>query len=205
MSSWIHKIFIVRYVENGSDGVIVKPWGKPYHMRVIRCSQTLISMDCGNNFPGTDVRLCINSIVQLYWGKSLMTHKARWHMSLETRTFVRIEAIVTQLIFDHALRMRAPYDTKYIKGNHKFGVLPNLDNLITTDLNNLSEARLIFIIAISAPLTVILSTWFLHSLLGWRSDKFIFMSVYIINIVLVRTLASASWFLWRVYQFIWLP
>ncbi|GJJ15091.1 hypothetical protein Clacol_009366 [Clathrus columnatus] len=98
---------------------------------------------------------------------------------------VRAEAIVTQLVFDHALEIRVKEedDPKQDKGkakdlegskpkakdNRKSNLVGKINNLITTDLLNITNGRHFVMVALSAPIQFGLSMWFLYKLLGWSA------------------------------------
>ena len=91
---------------------------------------------------------------------------------------VQMQAIMTQLIFEHALRIRVkntpaapgkagmPSAGKKKKAN---GSLEGrLNNLISSDLNAVTSARDFTLWFVYGPLQVILCFVFLYAILGWR-------------------------------------
>ncbi|PPQ81860.1 hypothetical protein CVT25_013460 [Psilocybe cyanescens] len=99
---------------------------------------------------------------------------------LQTRLVTQIEAILTQLVCEHALRIRmksdAPKSTQ--EGSLVLGDAPRaqganllgkINSLITTDLANIREARDFMSLAIYIPLHVSLAIWFLYVVLGWSA------------------------------------
>ncbi|KAG8215620.1 hypothetical protein J3R82DRAFT_7488 [Butyriboletus roseoflavus] len=108
------------------------------------------------------------------------------------RTMVRVEAILSQLIFEHALRIRVKTETSDAKlpapqGSSESGgsgqaskdspsnakspaknLIGKLNNLVTSDLATATEGR-DFLILVFAPLQLIAVTWFLYTLLDWSA------------------------------------
>lgn len=103
---------------------------------------------------------------------------------------VQVEAFITSLVFDHALKVRMKAETSKAEPTSKSsGKQSNLHgrihNLVTSDLNNIVNGRKIMLtskslhsfnsrssidiyLVVSAPVEIGLSGWFLWSLLGWR-------------------------------------
>ena len=103
-----------------------------------------------------------------------------------------MQAILTQLIFNHALRLREKADgvqpgSSTSSKNQGSNALGKLYNLATSDVTHLIEGREFLQVglwcplklwlhtahfypfaALSAPLQVILNMVFLYSILGWR-------------------------------------
>ena len=80
--------------------------------------------------------------------------------------------MLTQLIFEHALRMRVksepassgPEDKKGSSGD----LTGKLSNLVTSDLQNVVNGRDFLAVFIFTPTTVAISLYFLYGILGWR-------------------------------------
>ncbi|KZV67494.1 P-loop containing nucleoside triphosphate hydrolase protein [Peniophora sp. CONT] len=87
-----------------------------------------------------------------------------------TATLVRAEAMLTQLIFEHALRMRVKSEptsaTEDKKGDDLSG---KLNNLVTSDLQNIVNGRDFLVVCIFTPTTVAISLYFLYGILGWSA------------------------------------
>lgn len=89
-----------------------------------------------------------------------------------------MQAIVTQLIFDHALRIRvknapgvekgADGQTKKQKKANSSSLEGRLNNLIGSDLNAVVGGRDIVVYLVYGPMQVILCFSFLFTILGWR-------------------------------------
>lgn len=92
---------------------------------------------------------------------------------------VQASALVMQLVFEHALRIRvkaetADKDATSKTSSDKAGanLLGKINNLLTVDQNNIGEARNVLFIVILVPIQVIGSIVFLYQVLGWRFVSF---------------------------------
>ncbi|EGO28521.1 hypothetical protein SERLADRAFT_354415 [Serpula lacrymans var. lacrymans S7.9] len=190
---------LLSYLESGGEGAVVRPW----------------------------VWICL-----LFLGPLVTSLAMDWYLYISTQTLVRTEGILTQLIFEHALRIRmkaeTPSDIKQTmeanevltpdtvesstnegesvdgddtsqtsstiaesssqKGKQKTEDVQNengqeahnptskadnlvgkINNLVTSDLNNITNGRDWLYIVINIPLGVSLCIWLLYSILGWSS------------------------------------
>lgn len=127
------------------------------------------------------------------------------------KALVRMEALIRQLVFEHGFRMRVVKAAEETKdavngtpemnsnskqegpGNLKDGdnLIGKINNLVTTDLDNIVEARdflllgnthfhlwiyfefLSFYLVLLAPLEILISLVFLYQVLGWRYVLFL--------------------------------
>ena len=92
----------------------------------------------------------------------------------QTRTTIRAEAIITQLIYEHALRLRTSTGSTK-KSTSEDDAQPDTDSflgrlntLVTTDLQNIINGRDFILILVYIPLNVVVGIAFLYSILGWR-------------------------------------
>ncbi|RPD81341.1 multidrug resistance-associated ABC transporter [Lentinus tigrinus ALCF2SS1-7] len=182
-------------------------------------------------------------IVWLFLGPVVGSIAIQYYVFHTTRMLVRTEGIITQLVFDHALRIRmkaetlespaasrattaahtpdnasiaepedgashdspsgsnasedetvrastistastaatkkgkepavkkseAPKDAPAEPSTGSGNLIGKINNLVTTDLNNLVDGRDFLFIALYAPLQVVLSIIFLYSILGWSA------------------------------------
>ncbi|KZV63837.1 P-loop containing nucleoside triphosphate hydrolase protein [Peniophora sp. CONT] len=120
----------------------------------------------------------------------------QYYTFITTATAVRAEAILTQLIFEHALRLRVKSETASAPDS---SVAPNPDgeatteqnvgseakgqsgkqkddnfvgrinNLVTTDLQSIVNGRDFTLIIVYVPVTIATSLYFLYVLLGWST------------------------------------
>ena len=106
------------------------------------------------------------------------------------RSAVRVEAFITSLVFDHALKTRVKAETSGAAtpgkpSDKRSNIHGRIHNLVTSDLTNIVRGRQIMLtgkqldglsspyyshshVVVSAPVEIGLSGWFLYSLLGWR-------------------------------------
>lgn len=109
----------------------------------------------------------------------------------QTRALVQTESFLTQLIFEHALRIRVkssntstsssppPSDlkkpsqsgrseNKKAAAKSSSSLEGRLNNLISSDLQAITTARDFLILLMNTPLLIALCIWFLYAILGWR-------------------------------------
>jgi hypothetical protein len=102
----------------------------------------------------------------------------------QTRLATQVTAIITQLVFEHALRIRVkaetggegkdddPTDTS---PKESANLLGKITNLVTIDLSSITDARNIGFLLILVPIQVVGGLIFLYKVLGWRSARFLHM------------------------------
>lgn len=84
-------------------------------------------------------------------------------------------------------------DAEETKGGNLVG---KINNLISSDLENIVEMTELPIVVVYTPIKIALSVWFLYLLLGWRYGGPLFGgSMYLIHITLIALLSEwASWY-----------
>ncbi|KAK7041927.1 hypothetical protein VNI00_008909 [Paramarasmius palmivorus] len=89
---------------------------------------------------------------------------------IAARLSVRIEAILTQLVFEHSLRIR-PQSEKSAQGQDpkQKNSIGKMNNLITTDLANVIAARDFPKLLVQVPPRIALTIFFLYEVLGWSA------------------------------------
>ncbi|KAF7320184.1 ATP-binding cassette transporter [Mycena kentingensis (nom. inval.)] len=102
-------------------------------------------------------------IAFLFIGPVVRSTTFQFYTFLATRTVVRCEALLTQLVFEHALKMRAVGTDK---GKQNLG---KLMSLVTTDLGAITGGKDVFILLVLIPVESSLSLIFLYNILGWSS------------------------------------
>ncbi|KAH8986970.1 hypothetical protein EDB86DRAFT_3211871 [Lactarius hatsudake] len=195
---------LLRYLETRGEGAVVRPWVW---------------------------------VAYLFLGPALGAIAFQWYTFIATGNLVRISAIITQLIFEHGLRIRVKAETSYsstitpaatvtaegrsdattpdsgssagisaisknaggssevTRGEPSMtatsGVMAKegkdvpvsdsrkedgsrilvgkMNNLVTSDLDNLVDGKDILMLILYLPLQVILCVWFLYSILGWST------------------------------------
>ncbi|KAJ7182749.1 ABC transporter transmembrane region-domain-containing protein [Mycena crocata] len=92
----------------------------------------------------------------------------RWHAA--RKTLVRVEAIISQLVFEHALRIRFKAETSADGSPRADQILiGKLNNLVTSGLRNITEAKDFMLLLVHMPLQLALCVWFLYVVLGWSA------------------------------------
>ncbi|KZV91873.1 hypothetical protein EXIGLDRAFT_675729 [Exidia glandulosa HHB12029] len=149
-------------------------------------------------------------IIWLFLGPFLSSLVFECYAFVATRMLVQAESILTQLVFEHALRIRMKEETLHTdvereselessisseavpavktvrtgsttEGSNGQTKVPSstarnadnlvgkINNLVTTDLNNIVEARDFLFLVIYCPLQIIICVWFLYEVLGAAS------------------------------------
>ncbi|KAI5886386.1 P-loop containing nucleoside triphosphate hydrolase protein [Schizophyllum commune H4-8] len=123
---------------------------------------------------GTSVRpwfwVCL-----LFVGPLISSIALQWYIHLVIRTAIRAEAIITQLIYEHALRLRTNAGStkqsasEVVAQPNSDNFLGRLNTLVTTDLQNVVNGRDFILILVYIPLNVVVGIVFLYSILGWSA------------------------------------
>ncbi|KZV96966.1 P-loop containing nucleoside triphosphate hydrolase protein [Exidia glandulosa HHB12029] len=100
-------------------------------------------------------------IALLFLDPMLQSIGMQWYFFTASRLAVRLEALVTQLVFARALRMRQASESENVVGR--------MNNLVTSDLANVVAAKDSLLLFVNVPLQVAVATYFLYTLLGWSS------------------------------------
>ncbi|KZT69185.1 hypothetical protein DAEQUDRAFT_727082 [Daedalea quercina L-15889] len=185
---------LLNYLEQGGEGLTVRPWVW---------------------------------ILFLFLGPTVGTFAFQWYVYTVTRVTVRAKAIITQLIFEHALRIRVKAETAETKSapatpgktpdTASLAELPSasagcvsgsaadvdgeeatfhvsgaaakdeaslssqqsaggasnlvgrINNLVTTDMQTIDQGRDFIFVVVEVPTRFVLCTWFLYSVLGWSA------------------------------------
>ncbi|KAI4523407.1 P-loop containing nucleoside triphosphate hydrolase protein, partial [Schizophyllum commune Loenen D] len=114
-------------------------------------------------------------VALLFVGPTVSSFALQWYIHLATRTTIRAEAIITQLIYEHALRLRTSTGSNK-QSTSEDDARPDTDNflgrlntLVTTDLQNIINGRDFILILVYIPLNVVVGITFLYSILGWSA------------------------------------
>ncbi|KAJ3815366.1 P-loop containing nucleoside triphosphate hydrolase protein [Lentinula aff. lateritia] len=118
----------------------------------------------------------------LFVGPVLASISVEWYMRIVLRTFVRVEALLTELIFEHAVRARAKSDagddgqTSMLRNSFSFHITAqnnasaaNIDTLITVDLHTMEEGQHFLVLVTFVPVQLIICIVILYKLLGWSA------------------------------------
>ncbi|KAJ7449230.1 hypothetical protein FB451DRAFT_754458 [Mycena latifolia] len=115
-------------------------------------------------------------IIMLLVGPVTYALAFQWDLWIGTHMMAQTTAVVTQLVFEHALRIRVKADpadkgddaTK-TSSEKSANLLGRINNLVTVDLGNINEARNVLFIVVLVPIQVIGSVVFLYQVLGWST------------------------------------
>ncbi|KAF7362328.1 Multidrug resistance-associated ABC transporter [Mycena venus] len=123
-------------------------------------------------------------IAWIFFASVFRTVVSEWYMYIATRTMIQTEAVLTQLIFQHSLRIRTNFASP--SGSQSKDTMGKLMNLVTSDLANITAVVDVWLVCklqrivslffrdsqiqvVVAPVQIALSTWFLYGILGWSA------------------------------------
>ncbi|KAJ7092446.1 P-loop containing nucleoside triphosphate hydrolase protein [Mycena belliarum] len=104
-------------------------------------------------------------VLWLFLGPTTATLSEQWYMFIVSRAGVHLETILTELVFEHALRMRIKAESTSTGRS----LLGRLNNMITTDIRIIIMGKRLLLSVVYMPLQLVLSIWFLYSILGWSA------------------------------------
>uniref|UniRef100_A0A0W0FUG8 Atp-binding cassette transporter n=1 Tax=Moniliophthora roreri TaxID=221103 RepID=A0A0W0FUG8_MONRR len=121
------------------------------------------------------------------------TTSVNWFMFLAQRTLVRAESLLTELLFEHALKIRVKAtsgseDNDKEKDDKATDTSGKLSTLVTVDLNNIAHSADCMLLLAYFPTQVALCTIFLYKLLGWSA--FVGIAITILTIPIPSMLVS---------------
>ncbi|KAH9922662.1 multidrug resistance-associated ABC transporter [Fomitopsis serialis] len=120
-------------------------------------------------------------ILTLFCGPTFDNLCAQEYTFLSTRLLVRSEAVITQLIFNHALRMRMKAEVSNTPGSEEGSsatpekpsktknLTGKVNNLVTSDFASFTRGFDWLFLLVKVPLELGLCIWFLYSILGWSA------------------------------------
>ncbi|KAE9407796.1 hypothetical protein BT96DRAFT_986429 [Gymnopus androsaceus JB14] len=122
-------------------------------------------------------------VIILFLSPITVALSMEWYLRIVLRLNVHLDALLTQLVFEHSLRIRVKADPDSVssaksspnaqspESSKKGGKSPSgrINNLVTTDLANISELRNWVLIFFQRPLEFVLSVVFLYNILGWST------------------------------------
>ncbi|KAJ7061977.1 hypothetical protein C8F01DRAFT_986919, partial [Mycena amicta] len=121
-------------------------------------------------------------ILMLVVGPLLHSLSFQWDIFIANHVLAQTTSIVTQLVFEHALRIRVKAETAAEKSADETSesanantaananLLGQINTLVTVDLTNINEARNILFLLVLVPIQVIGSIVFLYQVLGWSAE-----------------------------------
>ncbi|KAJ7645869.1 hypothetical protein B0H17DRAFT_1186847 [Mycena rosella] len=118
-------------------------------------------------------------ILLLFLGPMVYSLVYQWCIFVSTHIMAQTTAIITQLVFEHALRIRVKAETnekgkadataKEPSKKESANLLGKITNLVTTDLGAINEARNVLFNVILVPIQIIGSVMFLYQVLDWSA------------------------------------
>lgn len=149
------------YLESNDLNVSIRPW-------VWIVGVSLIYSVCSTGADGLSLQLFLAPVLT-----ALLQQQYLW---IVTRAAIHAEAIFTQLLLEHALRMRVvtqgqPSDSASVpisKKSSSDSPIGKINNLISSDMRNITRAADFVDIVIGRLSIVLGSVVFLYNILGWR-------------------------------------
>ncbi|KAG9314718.1 hypothetical protein JVU11DRAFT_5527 [Chiua virens] len=114
-------------------------------------------------------------IALLLLGPTLYSILHQWSTFVLSRVAVRTEALLADLVFKHALRIRLQGDedndvpSDENDSGHKANLIGTINNHLTTDLTNITAAKELLPVVVGVPLQISLCIAFLYRTLGWSA------------------------------------
>ncbi|KAJ7041534.1 hypothetical protein C8F04DRAFT_1208348 [Mycena alexandri] len=108
-------------------------------------------------------------ILLLFLGPLIYDLAFEWQSFVGTRVMAQMSAIITELVFEHALRMRVKAETAGNGAKPTQAASANLLTLVTVDLNNIVEGRNVLMLVVTVPVQVVGCIMFLYQILGWSA------------------------------------
>ncbi|KAF9449128.1 multidrug resistance-associated ABC transporter [Macrolepiota fuliginosa MF-IS2] len=113
-------------------------------------------------------------ILCLFIGPMTISLARQWYIFVATRMLVQTEGLLTQLIFEHSLRLRMKAEASDRPDQPTNGsttrkadnLVGKINNLVTTDTTNIVDARDFLFVVLYYPLQIILCIVFLYQVLG---------------------------------------
>ncbi|KAK7048418.1 ATP-binding cassette transporter [Favolaschia claudopus] len=122
-------------------------------------------------------------VLLLFIGPLTSSIAFQWDMFVATRMMTQSSALVTQLVFEHALRIRVKAETTPSGKGEAASETPDtpsaekasanmagkINTLVTVDLANIAELRNVLFLFVLVPVQIIGSVVFLYRVLGWSA------------------------------------
>ncbi|KAJ7454991.1 P-loop containing nucleoside triphosphate hydrolase protein [Mycena galericulata] len=108
-------------------------------------------------------------VLWLFLGPTIRLLAEQWYMFTVSRAAVRLEILLTQLVFEHALKMKINSGTAMTGPGKGRNLLGRLNNMITTDIRTIIAGKSLILSLVHMPLQLCLSVWFLYATLGWSA------------------------------------
>ncbi|KAJ7072015.1 P-loop containing nucleoside triphosphate hydrolase protein [Mycena amicta] len=112
-------------------------------------------------------------ILLLFVGPAVNSLAFQWFIFESTHVANQMSSIITQLVFEHALRIRRrmPNDEvdKKKQKDKDSNLLGKLTNLVSSDLQMINESRNVMFLFVLVPIQIIGSVIFLYQVLSWSA------------------------------------
>ncbi|KAJ7807314.1 hypothetical protein B0H14DRAFT_3483418 [Mycena olivaceomarginata] len=115
-------------------------------------------------------------ILLLFLGPMITSVSFQWYIFISVHIANQTSAIITQLVFEHALRIRVKSETGDKKEDAaasgkkaNANLQGKITNLVTTDLSHINEARNLLFLVILVPIQIVGAIVFLYQVLGWSA------------------------------------
>ncbi|KZV63091.1 P-loop containing nucleoside triphosphate hydrolase protein [Peniophora sp. CONT] len=126
----------------------------------------------------------------MFFGPFLATVAFQLYLYISNHSLVRVQTIITQLVFEHALRMRLTAETDDSEQNDEGeggaqslgsdsnkgagkrdgrNLTGRINNLVATDTSNITAGRDFLFLVLYSPLQCAVAIYFLYTLLGWSA------------------------------------
>ncbi|KAF9072745.1 P-loop containing nucleoside triphosphate hydrolase protein [Rhodocollybia butyracea] len=121
----------------------------------------------------------------LFFSPVIQSLAKEYYQFIANRMQVQAEALLTELIFEHSLRIRPVNDTHRAaedegKEDPDRNIVGRLNNLVTTDLANVMAAKDFFELFVQTPVQIVLCVFFLYIVLGWSA--FVGLAIILVSI-----------------------
>ncbi|KAF7368865.1 ATP-binding cassette transporter [Mycena venus] len=116
-------------------------------------------------------------VLLLFLGPLTHALAFQWDIFVGTHIMAQASALVMQLVFEHALRIRVKAETaekddttpKTASQKASANLVGRINTLLTVDRTNIGEARNVLFLVVMVPIQVIGSVVFLYQVLGWSA------------------------------------
>ncbi|KAM5536848.1 hypothetical protein V8D89_009566 [Ganoderma adspersum] len=115
-------------------------------------------------------------IILMFVGQTLVTFQEEWYQWINNRINLRNNAIITELLFEHALRIRVKSETAQDGGSSgaaadkQGNLVGRLNNLVSSDLQNVEQGNKIWLqLFVKVPILVVTNIAFVYGVLGYSA------------------------------------
>ncbi|KAF8803435.1 multidrug resistance-associated ABC transporter [Phlegmacium glaucopus] len=138
-------------------------------------------------------------VLCLFIGPIILSISSQWYIFMSTRAQACTESLLTQLVFEHSLRIRfkaegstedGPSESQSVEGstifegsdmqsditsceekkeNKRDNLIGRINTLVTVDLDNVGAAKDFLMVSLQVPLELCLAVVFLYVVLGWSA------------------------------------